>query len=148
MIKDLVSLFERDLDKLAEEVKSYSDEKQIWQVKGEIKNSAGNICLHLVGNLNHFFGAIIGKTGYVRNRETEFSIKDISATELVNEIQYAKNVVIKTLNNISDKDIEAIYPVQVFGAPMSTGHFILHLYGHLNYHLGQINYHRRLISDK
>jgi uncharacterized damage-inducible protein DinB len=142
----MVTLFEQDLGKLAEEVKSYKDEKQIWQTKGEIKNSAGNLCLHLVGNLNHFFGAIIRKSAYVRNREVEFSKKDISAAELINEIRLAENVVIETLNNLKDDDLKEIYPVQVFGAPMTTGYFILHLYGHLNYHLGQVNYHRRLIN--
>jgi hypothetical protein len=145
MIKDLSNLFARDLDKIIEEIKSYQNEKLIWKTEGEIKNSAGNLCLHLTGNLNHFFGTIIGKSGYVRNRDVEFSVKDIPAEELIKEILRAKNVVIETLGKMKEDELSKVYPVEVFGNPMTTGYFLLHLYGHLNYHLGQVNYHRRLI---
>ena len=64
MKQELITLFERDLNKMAEEVKTYKEESQLWVVKGEIKNSAGNLCFHLLGNLNHFIGAILGNTGY------------------------------------------------------------------------------------
>ena len=147
MTTEYITLFERDLNKLAEEIRLYKDESRIWKVNGEIKNSAGNLCYHLVGNLNHFMGAVLGKNGYIRNREEEFSIRDIPAAKLVSEVEKTKAVVISTLKDLSDEDLKAAFPVEVFGYPMSTRHFILHLYGHLNYHLGQVNYHRRLTAQ-
>ena len=84
MFKDeLVEIFIRDLDKLEQEINAYSDESRLWVIKSEIKNSAGNLCLHLTGNLQHFIGAVLGKTGYVRNRDAEFSDKNIPRSRLV-----------------------------------------------------------------
>ena len=77
MTESLKSLYNRDLNKLKFEIESYKDERSIWAVDKTISNSAGNLCLHLVGNLNAYIGAELGKTSYVRNRDLEFSLKDI-----------------------------------------------------------------------
>lgn len=146
MLKEsLLQIFERDLNKLKDEISFYKDEKSLWIVKNEISNSAGNLCLHLVGNLNHFIGTVLGKTGYVRNRENEFAAKNISREELVIEIEKTILVVTKTLNNLSSEDFEKDFPVQKHGEIVKTDFMLLHLLTHFNYHLGQINYHRRLI---
>ena len=79
MIETLSQLFLRDLDKLKTEITSFKDEKKIWEISGDIKNSAGNLCLHLCGNLQHFIGAVLGNSGYVRNRDAEFSRKNVPA---------------------------------------------------------------------
>jgi uncharacterized damage-inducible protein DinB len=102
--------------------------------------------MHLCGNLRHFIGAVLGKSGYVRNREEEFSGR-FSTQKLVEDIEEAIAVVKSTLSNLSEEDFSKTYPLQVFGSEMSTQFFIYHLLGHLNYHLGQINYHRRLITN-
>ncbi len=146
MTKELAVLFDRDLNKLAEEIKAYPDEKLIWSVKGDIKNTAGNLCLHLLGNLNYFIGGVLGKTGYVRKRDEEFSLKNVPAADLVKEIENLRNVISKVLPQISGDLLKELFPSNALGKPMTTEHFLLHLYGHLNYHLGQINYHRRMIS--
>lgn len=146
MLKEsLLQIFERDLNKLKDEISFYKDEKSLWIVKNEINNSAGNLCLHLLGNLNHFIGTALGKTGYVRNRENEFAAKNISREELVIEIEKTILVVTKTLNNLSSEDFEKDFPVQKHGEIVKTDFMLLHLLTHFNYHLGQINYHRRLI---
>lgn len=146
MLKEsLLQIFERDLNKLKDEISFYKDEKSLWIVKNEISNSAGNLCLHLLGNLNHFIGTALGKTGYVRNRENEFAAKNISREELVIEIEKTILVVMKTLNNLSSEDFEKDFPVQKHGEIVKTDFMLLHLLTHFNYHLGQINYHRRLI---
>lgn len=146
MLKEsLLKIFERDLYKLKDEISLYKDEKSLWIVKNEISNSAGNLCLHLVGNLNHFIGTALGKTGYVRNRENEFAAKNISREELVIEIEKTILVVTKTLNNLSSEDFDKDFPVQKHGEIVKTDFMLLHLLTHFNYHLGQINYHRRLI---
>ncbi|MGA8263749.1 MAG: DUF1572 family protein [Ignavibacteriaceae bacterium] len=144
--QSLSELFERDLTRLKEEITLYSDESKIWVVKGEIKNSAGNLALHLLGNLNHFIGAVLGNNGYVRNRDAEFSDKNVSLTEMINNVDKTKEVIKSILSKISDEELAEDYPVVVLaGKKMKTGYFLIHLAGHLNYHLGQINYHRRLI---
>src|SRR5688572_1741763 len=145
-IASIDKLIERDLNKLEEEIKLYPSEESIWKIDKEIKNSAGNLCLHLCGNLQHFIGAILGKSGYVRNRENEFAAKGISRAKLIAEIQQTKKAVKSTLQGLDSSILEAEYSIQVFSHPMTTLYFLIHLSAHLQYHLGQINYHRRLLS--
>lgn len=146
LIETLKSLFDRDLNKLKLEIESYQNESQIWAVDKNISNSAGNLCLHLVGNLNTYIGAEIGKTGYIRNRELEFSLKDVPRSELIEKIESTLLVVNNALDTLTGTDLEAIYPLVVFEKEMPTGFFLVHLSTHLAYHLGQINYHRRLLA--
>lgn len=146
LIETLKSLFERDLKKLKIEIESYQNESRIWEIEKNISNSAGNLCLHLIGNINNFIGAEIGKTGYVRNRPLEFSSKDIPKTELIQKIDETLIVVNNALDSLTETDLEAIYPQIVFEKEMTTGFFLVHLSTHLAYHLGQINYHRRLLD--
>ncbi|TCN57534.1 DinB family protein [Flavobacterium circumlabens] len=145
LIETLKSLFDRDLTKLKLEIESYQNETQIWAIDKNISNSAGNLCLHLIGNINTYIGAEIGKTGYIRNRELEFSLKDIPKTELIQKIENTISVVNTALDKLTPADLEAIYPLVVFEKEMTTGFFLVHLSTHLAYHLGQINYHRRLL---
>jgi uncharacterized damage-inducible protein DinB len=144
--KILLDLYERDLAKLKDEIAAYRDEADLWKIDGEILNSAGNLCLHLNGNLQHFFGAILGGTGYVRDRDAEFANKNISREKLLAEIDETLAVIRLTLANLGDDDFAATYPIEVFGKPMTTGWFLTHLATHLNWHLGQIDYHRRLVA--
>lgn len=143
----LQKLCERDLSKLKEEIGLYADEADLWKTDGEITNSAGNLALHLIGNLRHFFGAVLGNTGYVRDRDKEFSDGGISREELITGIDQAAADVRSTLERLSDADLAMNYPIEVFGHPMTTEYFLVHLATHLNYHLGQINYHRRLLGS-
>lgn len=145
-IQTLKTLFNRDLNKLKFEIESYEFEKQIWVIDKNISNSAGNLCLHLIGNLNTYICAEIGKTGYVRNRPLEFSLKDIPKAELISKIEDTIEVINKSLDSLTEKDLEQIYPQIVFEKEMTTGFFLIHLSAHLAYHLGQINYHRRLLD--
>ncbi len=142
---ELNALFERDLDKLSTELHSYEDEDDIWSVQGEIKNSAGNLFLHLCGNLKHFIGATLNKTDYVRDRDFEFEGK-VSKDELIENIRETKEMLAAYFERVSVDDMSDPYPLQPFGYPMTKSQFILHLYGHFNYHMGQINYHRRLVG--
>ncbi len=142
----LRQLFEREFDRLEHELKSYNDPADIWKKAKGINNSAGNLSLHLAGNLRHFIGAILGDTGYKRDREFEFN-GTVSVEELLERNRLAKNEVLTTLQHIDQKSLDAMYPLDVLGKEMSTAFFLTHLYGHFNYHLGQINYHRRLLSQ-
>ena len=143
----LVQLYERDLSKLKEEISLYGDEADLWKTGGGITNSAGNLTLHLVGNLRHFLGAVLGETGYGRDRDKEFSDAGVSREELLAGIDLAAADVKATLAKLTDEDLATTYPIEVFGHPMTTEFFLVHLVTHLNYHLGQINYHRRLLAS-
>jgi uncharacterized damage-inducible protein DinB len=147
MIGVLIQLFQRDLEKLKTEINSYKDEKYLWLLSGEIKNSAGNLCLHICGNLQHFIGAVLGNSGYIRKRDEEFSRKNVPLKELVDEIDLTTKVVEKTLKELKEEEIQKTYPINVLGFEMTTGFFLTHLTTHLNYHFGQINYHRRLLDN-
>ena len=134
----------RDLDALEKEIALYPTTDSIWMVKGEIKNSAGNLALHLCGNLQHYIGAVLGKSGYIRDRPKEFSLSGISAKELVLEIIKTKEAIRNAIPKIDASLLEREYPEKVFKEPMTTQYFLIHLSSHLGYHLGQVNYHRRL----
>lgn len=146
LAQDLKIVIIKDLTKLKEEIGLYKHEANLWKTEKGIANSAGNLCLHLVGNLNHFIGAVHGKTDYVRNREAEFASKNIPQAKLVSMVEDTITVIDKVLSATTDAQLQAEYPIAVFGDKMTTGYFFIHLAGHLGYHLGQINYHRRLID--
>ena len=145
----LIELFERDLTRLKKELLLYKKEEMIWLVKSEINNSAGNLALHIIGNLKTFVGTNLGGTGYIRNREAEFSEKNIPRTKILKMIDETFKVIQSTVINLTENDLNKLYPVQVFKnkKEMTNEYFLIHLYGHFNYHLGQINYHRRLIQN-
>ncbi|MCK5105762.1 MAG: DUF1572 family protein [Cyclobacteriaceae bacterium] len=142
----LIQLFNRDIDKLKLEIESFKNEENLWQLEGQISNTAGNLCLHLIGNLNHFIGAVMGNSGYVRDREAEFNNKNIDRDQLIKMILDTKTIVASSLKDFEQEKIHDIYPIQVFGEDMTYEFFLIHLVSHLNYHLGQINYLRRILD--
>lgn len=147
MIETIKTLFNRDLNKLKTEIELYRNESDMWQVQKGITNSSGNLCLHLVGNLNTYIGNVFGKMNYVRNRELEFSLKDVHKSELIKKVDETINLVNTALNNISEEDLKKDFPILVFKEKTSTEFMLIHLTTHLAYHLGQINYHRRLLNQ-
>ncbi|MFV8336681.1 DUF1572 family protein [Flavobacterium sp. RSP29] len=147
LIESLKTLLNRDLNQLKTEIESYQNESDIWKIQKGIANSAGNLCLHLVGNLNTYIGAEFGKTGYIRNRVLEFSLKNIPRAELIQKIEKTIVVVNNALNTISEAELKMEYPILVFKNKTSTEYILIHLTMHLAYHLGQINYHRRLLES-
>lgn len=142
----LKSLYNRDLNKLKVEIESYQNEESLWKIDENISNSGGNLCLHLLGNLNTYIGAELGNLGYVRQRDLEFSLKDIPKNELLEKLESLIEIVNSTLEKLSDEDLKKDYPQEALGYKMTAKYFLIHLLSHLNYHLGQINYHRRLLD--
>ena len=148
MIKDtLKQLIILDLEKLKQEILAYQSEEKLWYIEKNILNSAGNLCLHLIGNLNTYIGAEFGKTGYVRNRADEFALKDIPRAELVNKIDQTIVMIRETFDMISEDQLKEKYPAEIALKNATTEYFFVHLAIHLGYHLGQINYHRRLLDN-
>jgi len=143
----LRTILNRDLNKLRQEIASYKQESNLWKVEKDIANSAGNLCLHLVGNLNTYIGATLGNSGYIRNRDLEFSAKGIAQQELLRKIDDTIQVVDKVLSTLTEEQLKQEYPMQVLAEKTSTEFFLVHLATHLTYHLGQVNYHRRLLDS-
>ncbi|MBO9565146.1 MAG: DinB family protein [Niastella sp.] len=141
----LIQLFEQGLNKLTEEINAYPDDASLWLAGEGISNPGGNLCMHLTGNLQHFLGAVLNDSGYVRNREAEFKVKNIAKVKLLNEIEEARTAVKDTLEQVSRKQLDKNYPLPINGEMVNTEYFLVYLLGHLNYHIGQINYHRRLV---
>nr|WP_321222636.1 DinB family protein [uncultured Psychroserpens sp.] len=142
----LIKLFKRDLNKLKQEINAYQNEQNMWISNDTISNSAGNLALHLIGNLNHFIGATIGGSNYVRQRELEFSLKNISKIKLLAQIDETILIMESTLNKLTSEDLQKEYKRRDFEDAMTVEYFLIHLTMHLAYHLGQINYHRRLLD--
>jgi hypothetical protein len=140
-----LEIFERDILKVQEEIRAYKNESDMWKTSESFTNSAGTLCLHLTGNLNHFIGAVMGQTGYVRQRELEFSMRDQSRESLLDGLTNALKMVRETLPKLKDGDFEKDFPIDFLGQRKTLQVMII-LIAHLNYHLGQINYHRRMLS--
>ncbi|MBN8653240.1 MAG: DUF1572 family protein [Cytophagales bacterium] len=146
LTQNLTVIITRDLQKLKSELELYQDEANIWKVDKNIANTAGNLCLHLVGNLNAYIGATLGNTGYVRNRDAEFELKNTSRKELIQKIEDTISMINIVLPGIDEKILKSEYPLLVLKEKTSTEYFLVHLAVHLGYHLGQVNYHRRLLD--
>ena len=146
LAESLSTLFSRDLAKVKSEIEAYSSEEAIWKIADGITNSSGNLALHIAGNLQHFFGAVLGGTDYKRDREFEFAGK-VDRETLLSEIDAAEKSIAETLKGMPDFEFKNTYPLQPFGHEMTTEWFFLHLYSHMLYHLGQINYLRRMTES-
>lgn len=146
LVPTLVEMFERDLRKLREEINLYAEESSIWVIRGNIANSAGNLCLHLLGNLNHFIGTVLGQTGYVRDRNAEFALKNVPRNQLIASIDETIQMIKDVVGKLSPEALAGNYPAEKHGQTVSMTYMLLHLLTHLNYHLGQVNYHRRLVA--
>jgi uncharacterized damage-inducible protein DinB len=146
LTETLIKLFNRDLSILKLEIEAYSNEKNLWLIDYAIKNSAGNLCLHLIGNLKHFVGHDLGGTDYIRQRDLEFSLKNVPRIELLKQIDETMFILENTLKGLTEIDLQKEFKRRVFEETMTTEYFLVHLSTHLTYHLGQINYHRRLLD--
>lgn len=144
--QSILKLFIRDLNRLIEEIKAFKQEDNLWITPNQVNNSAGHLTMHLIGNLNHFIGNEIGNTGYVRNRDSEFNGEPKSVSELILEIEATKIIVSSALENVKDSLLRYPFPAAPDHNKLDYRSFLIHLIGHLNYHLGQISYTRRVIE--
>jgi hypothetical protein len=146
VLTDFKELFIKNLTSLKEEISSYKNESDIWKLAGGISNTPGNLCLHLCGNLQHYIGALIGKSGYVRNRDAEFSKKNASLHDLLLEINITEEIITSVFDALDEKDLSKPFSDKTFGENSSNANAVLQCAVHFTYHLGQINYHRRILS--
>jgi len=142
----LANFYERDIRKLIEEVNLFKNEDDLWRTQGSVKNSSGNLALHITGGLNHFIGATLAKTGYVRNRDLEFSRKGVARDELMAQLEALIPMINGTLNALTPERMEADFPIFFDKPNTSVSYVLLQLSLHLNYHTGQVNYLRRVLE--
>ncbi|AXG70327.1 hypothetical protein KORDIASMS9_02566 [Kordia sp. SMS9] len=147
MKTSLIKIFDREIDRLTSEIEQYQEETSLWKVTENISNSAGTLCLHLIGNLNHFIGKHLGNTDYVRQRDLEFSTRNVPKATLLAEITKVKEIVLTALMNFPEEKLQEKYPIEKNGEIPSYELMLLHLLWHLSYHVGQINYHRRILDS-
>jgi uncharacterized damage-inducible protein DinB len=141
---ELAGLYGRELDRLAESIADYPSDIELWSTSGAQKNSAGTLALHLVGGLLAMIGATFGATGYVRDRDREFSERDVAREEVARRVRACRDVVVPIVRRLDDATLAQTYPGPIPPAyeGMTSRAFLVHLLWHLGWHLGQIHYHR------
>ena len=144
----VAALFDRDLRALAREVEAYADERDLWRLPPGVSNSAGTLALHLAGNVQHYLGHHFGGTGYRRDRPAEFAERGVPRTELLRRIEAARGAVQAAAARAGDEQLAGDFPEVVGGVRVNAGEYLMHLLTHFAYHLGQIDYHRRLVTGE
>lgn len=142
----LAPLFRRDLTRLGQQIDALPNDDALWQTLPGVTNAAGNLVLHIEGNLREYVGRQLGKLPYRRNRELEFSLQGMSRSELGARIGELRLSIPSVIEGITLEQMEMEYPEVVLGVAVSTQQFLIHLYGHLNWHLGQVDYLRRIVT--
>ena len=146
LLEDLKALYLREIATLERELDLYPDDSSVWTEQPGLPNPAGSLFLHLAGSLQHFFGATLGGTGYVRDREAEFARRDVPRADLRTELSRARQGVIAGFDHLTGESLDRAFPAQFADAPFPTGLTLLQFLSHLAYHLGQIDYHRRAVT--
>ena len=136
----------RELRALEREIAAYPDDESVWQTPPGISNSAGNLALHMAGNLRHFIGHALAGTNYVRDRNAEFSAKGMTREQLRAVIEESISELDDAFERITDDQLESEFPVPIMDLHFRTQDFLTHLAVHLSYHLGQVDYHRRILT--
>ncbi len=144
----LKELFTRDLLRLKKEIELYKTDENLWKIENSIKNSGGNLCLHLIGNLKTFIGNGLAQVGYVRQREFEFAGKNVDRNTLYKQLDETIQIVNEGLSQVTVKQLGENFPVKIWKEETGMVFTLIHLHSHLNYHRGQINYHRRMLEKE
>ena len=139
----LANFYQRDIGKLVEELNLFRNEENLWKIHGSVKKPCGNLALHIIGGMNFLIGNTLAQTGYVRNRDQEFSEKNVERKEIVTQLEALIPFISKTISAV---DMEAEYPLMFDDAKRTNGYVLTQLALHLNYHLGQVNYLRRILE--
>lgn len=146
MIYAIRSILERDLSALRREVEAYPNERDLWREVPGLPNVGGTLALHLAGNVQHYLGAQLGGTRYVRDRPAEFARRNVPRSELLDEIEAARRAIRASLDNLPESRLSADFPEAIAGSKLATGEYLVHLATHFAYHLGQLDYHRRMVT--
>jgi len=147
-LENLRAVLVRDLTAARSEVEAYPNDRDLWILPEGLPNSGGTLALHLAGNLEHFIGTLLGGTGYVRDRDAEFGDRNVPREEIIARIDAAIATLRSVLGTLDARRLEEPFPQAVGGMTFPTGLFLTHLATHLAYHLGQLDYHRRVVTKQ
>jgi uncharacterized damage-inducible protein DinB len=135
------------LEKLRNDVRELAEplsDAQFWTKPIEPGNSVGHLVLHLTGNLNHFVGGQLGGTGYLRDREREFTETRLpSKAETLSKLEDAVATFRRVVSGLNTEQLAAPHPEARFGLVMNA---LVHLLGHFALHRGQMSYIVRLLK--
>jgi uncharacterized damage-inducible protein DinB len=148
LVAAAAAILDRDLQTLAREVAAYPDERALWETPPGIANSGGTLAVHLAGNIRHYLGAKLGGTGYVRDRTAEFTSRNVPRATILAQIEEARAAVRAAAGRTPDHPLEEDFPEVIAGVRVATGEFLVHLVSHFAYHLGQLDYHRRVVTGQ
>jgi hypothetical protein len=143
---DIEMMLLRELQGFEREVSLYPDDESLWKILPGVTNSAGNLAMHVAGNLQHYVGTVLGSTGYVRHRDQEFARRSGTRAEVVTELRKAATVVRDILPSVSEEKLAGEFPEAVMGMKFRTTSFLIHLCAHAGFHLGQAGYLRRALT--
>lgn len=143
---ELAALYSRDLSRLIQELSAFPDTATLWQTRAGITNAAGNLALHLEGNLREFIGRLMGKIEFARDRPREFSDSGIEQAELIRRLTAVRDEIPPLIARMTAEELDADFPQVYIGRTLPNRQMLIHLAGHLNYHLGQIDYLRRVLT--
>lgn len=146
--EELAAVYRRDLTRLIQEIQAFPDDATLWETRPGATNSAGNLAMHLEGNLREYVGRLLGGIAYQRQRPLEFSGKDLTRAELVERLEAVKEMVPAVLAALTEEQLDSTYPENVLGSPLTSRQYLLHTFGHFSYHLGQIDYLRRVLTGE
>jgi Protein of unknown function (DUF664) len=144
LLAHVAAILDRDLRTLAREVEAYADERDLWRLPPGLPNSGGTLALHLAGNIQHYFGARLGGTDYVRDRPAEFALRNVSRADLLARVEAAREAVRAAA--AAPVDLSADFPEVISDAHIQTEDYLVHLCTHFAFHLGQLDYHRRSVT--
>lgn len=148
MVSNIKIIALRDLRDVRKEVECYPDDLALWRVAPGTNNPGGNLALHLAGNMEHYFGAVLGRSGYVRDRDAEFSRRGLTRAQVIAEVDRAITAVDDALSQLTDEELNQPFPERQGGMRLLTGQFLIHCLAHMGYHLGQLDYHRRMVTGR
>ena len=146
LLAAVAGILDRELCALTRAVEAYPDERDLWRLPPGVPNSGGTLALHLAGNLQHYLGAQLGATGYRRDRAAEFVDRDVPRAEILRRIEAARAAVRAAAERVDESALDADFPEVIADARIPTGEYLIHLVSHFAYHLGQLDYHRRLVT--
>jgi hypothetical protein len=148
LASEVAALFSRDIARLIQELKAFPDTASVWKTAPGVSNAAGTLALHLEGNLREYIGRQLGHVEFTRDRPAEFSSRGLDRDDLIARMEMVHETIPPIVARLSNEQLDARYPENVLGAPLTTRQFLMHLLGHLNYHLGQVDYLRRFTTGK
>ena len=143
---ELAALFARDIARLVQELRAFPDTASLWKTAPGVTNAAGTLALHLEGNLREYIGRQLGQIAFTRDRPLEFSARGVEQADVIARLDAVHDMVPRVIRQLTAAQLDADYPELMYGKAMSARQLLIHLLGHLNYHLGQIDYLRRVVT--